>query len=220
MRKVWWKQLFSYIWPIQLEILSSDYHEQLEVLLTNGRYQLCTEKAIYSYGDLYSNFNQAFSKLNFYNWHGKKVLILGLGLGSIPTLLEKVYQLDCEYTIIEIDDTVIYLANKYTLPFIESSFEIIQADAFAYVLQTSETFDLICMDIFVDDVIPSKFEGIPFLEALEALCKADGVVLYNRLGLLESDREKTNAFFEQSFKKVFEEGRIIDVGRNLMLVSK
>ena len=122
MRKVWWKQLFSYIWPIQLEILSSEYHEQLEVLLINGRYQLCTEKAIYSYGDLYSNFNQAFSKLNFHDWHGKKVLVLGLGLGSIPTLLEKIYHLNCEYTIIEIDDTVIYLANKYTLPSIHSSF--------------------------------------------------------------------------------------------------
>ena len=103
----------------------------------------------------------------------------------------------------------------FTLPL-----EIIQTDAFAYVLQTSETFDLICMDIFVDDVIPSKFEGVPFLEALKSLCQPNGLVLYNRLGLLESDREKTNAFFEQSFKKVFENGRIVDVGRNLMLVSR
>ncbi|MBL0101907.1 MAG: hypothetical protein IPP49_19210 [Saprospiraceae bacterium] len=50
----------SYFTEIHIESVTSDYNEELEVLLNNGRYQLCTPNAVYSYADKYSNFGDSF----------------------------------------------------------------------------------------------------------------------------------------------------------------
>ena len=59
MKIKWWQKLLSYIKPINIVQTSSDYNDYLELNLVNGRYQLCTEEAIYSYADKYDNFKLA-----------------------------------------------------------------------------------------------------------------------------------------------------------------
>ena len=73
----------------------------------------------------------------------QNVLVLGLGLGSIPLMLEKNFGKKYNYTAVEIDESVIYLASKYALPKLESNIQIICADAFAYVRQTEQKLSLI-----------------------------------------------------------------------------
>lgn len=219
MKQPWWKTLMSFFWEIPIETISSDEHEMLQVLYTQGQYQLVSPNAIYSYGELYSNFLRAFQKLDISSWTGKRVLILGLGLGSIPLMLEKKFKKELEYTIIEFDEAVIHLAHKYVLKALQSPVEVIHADALAFVNQSEETFDLICMDIFLDDTIPTQFESVPFLENLQSMLRPEGLLLYNRLALNAQDREKSQAFFDTAFTSVFREGKKMDVGRNWMLLN-
>jgi spermidine synthase len=220
MKQPWWRTLLSFFWEIPIEAISSEEHEMLQVLYIQGQYQLVSPNAIYSYGDLYTNFRRAFEQLHITDWSGRKVLVLGLGLGSIPLMLEKRFKKNFSYTIVEFDEAVIYLAEKYVLQELKSSIEIVQADALGFVAQCRETFDMICMDIFLDDTIPSQFESEEFLNDLKALLAPKGMLLYNRLALTAGDRKKSQAFFDISFKAVFPEGRKMDVGRNWMLMNK
>ena len=115
MKQPWYKVAISHFWDVPVETTSSQFNPLLRVLLSRGRYQLTTRNAVYSFADLYDNFRVALAQVKWETWHGRKVLVLGLGLGSIPYMLEKHFWHSMEYTAVEIDEEVVYLANKYVL---------------------------------------------------------------------------------------------------------
>ena len=85
-----WKKMLSYLIDLRIEQSSSDHHRHLDIWLSKGRFQLCTENAVYSYEDLYDNFGKLFTKkLAMERLPGNQVLILGLGLGSIAIILDQ-----------------------------------------------------------------------------------------------------------------------------------
>lgn len=214
------KKLLSYITDIHLESRESEYSDELHVVLSRGRHQLCTANAIYSFDDLYDNYRRAFQKLDIANRPVKDVLILGLGLGSIPFMLEKSFEVKFDLTAVELDEEVIDLAHKYVLSDLESKVETVTADAFHFMVQNKRQFDMICMDVFIDDVIPGKFQSEKFLQALKASLTEDGILLYNRLSRTREDKKDTRAFFEGNFKMVFEKGSYLDVRGNWMLTNR
>ena len=71
---------------------------------------------------------------------------------------------------------------------------IIDDDAYEYISQCNNLFDLICMDIFVDDSIPGKFESFQFSEQLYKLLSNRGILIYNRLAEKETDNKKNNQY--------------------------
>ena len=89
----------------------------------------------------------------------------------------------------------------------------------AFVHQSTQQYDLIAMDVFLDDVIPDDFEQIEYLSALKSLLKPNGVLLYNRLALDKKDLETTQAFFQDKFLKVFPDGHYLDVEGNWILMN-
>ena len=219
-RPPFWKKIISYLTELHIESAPSDINPHLYVSLNKGRYQLCTANAIYSYEDLYDNYSEAFKKIEIDKRKIENVLILGFGLGSIPFILEKKFHKKYHYTAIEIDESVIYLATKYALPEIDSSIQMICADAFAFVMQCQEQFDLVCMDVFLDDIVPEEFEAKDFLENLKQLIAKDGLLLFNRLANTPEDLKATQTFFNEKFQPVFPEGRYLEVRGNWMLLDK
>jgi len=77
MKQPFWKKWYSYLDDVLIEQTESLYNEDLYVLLCKGRYQLCTNNAIYSYADKYENFKIAFDKLRIEEHDIEEVLILG-----------------------------------------------------------------------------------------------------------------------------------------------
>lgn len=219
MKPKFWKILASYLTEIPIEHVHSEINGHLSVNLQWGRYQLCTENAIYSFSDLYDNFAKTFNQLNYDKLPGGKVLILGFGLGSIVEILEKRRAKNFEYTGVEVDETVIFLAEKYTLSNLDVPIEIICTDALHYVYSTSILYDLICVDVYLDDKIPAPFEEISFLEALKDTIHPDGVILFNRLSRKKEDLQQTAKFYDEKFRFVFPNATYLDVGGNWMLVS-
>jgi len=215
-----WKRFLSYFFELHIESAPSEHNPHLYVSLSRGRYQLCTANAVYSFEDLYDNYVKTFRRLDLERLNPKRVLLLGLGLGSIPVMLEKLFEKHYSYTAIEIDESVIYLAGKYALPFLQSPVETICADAYFFVMQCEEKYDLICMDIFQDDKVPEAFEKKEFLDQLKALLSQDGLLLYNRLSATKEDTLETRKFFEGDFKTVFKQGLDLDVGNNWMLLNR
>ena len=216
----WWKKWLSYLFEFHIESAPSQYNPHLYVSLKNGRYQLCTAHAVYSFEDLYTNFFQTFKHLDLNKREIKNVLVLGLGLGSIPHMLENNFQQNYHYTLVEIDENIIALAEKYCLSRLSSPTMTIQADAYAFIMQNHDQYDLICMDIFLDDVIPSQFESPAFLEALKSTLSDNGILLYNRLYRQKEDKQKTIAFFEGPFSEIFSDAQYLDVSGNWVLMGE
>ena len=212
-----WKKYLSYLFEFHIESAPSEINPHLYVSLSRGRYQLSTANAIYSFADLYDNFTLTFQQINL-PADQQEVLILGFGLGSIPYMLEKKFHKTYQYTAVEIDENVLYLANKYTLPELASSITTIPADAFAYAHYSHDKFDMICMDVFLDDLVPENFETVHYLEQLESLLHPNGILLFNKLAANKKDREQAAQFFDL-FKTVFPNGTYLDVNGNWMLVN-
>lgn len=215
-----WKRLLSHFVEFHIESAPSRLNPHLYVSLYKGRFRLCTANAVYSFADLYDNFNKAFQRLSLDGKPIEDVLLLGFGLGSIPLMLENKYGKRYRYTGVEADESVLYLAGKYTLPALYSPIELHCADALAFVQQTPEQFDLICMDVFLDDQIPEAFVQKDFLETLRALLRPGGVLLYNRLSATQADKRLSVAFFEEAFLPVFPDGEYWDLGGNAILIGR
>ena len=64
MKQPLWKKLVSYVYEFSVETVEGKFNPYLEVLYSRGRYQLATENAIYSHEDLYTNYFQAFNKID------------------------------------------------------------------------------------------------------------------------------------------------------------
>lgn len=212
----WW----SYIRDIHIESRSSEHNAELHVVLSEGRYQLITSEAIYSHEDLYHNFSLLLTDhLDIDDRPISKVLILGLGMGSIPLILDKIKPGKWQITAIEIDEEVCDLAHIYCYPNLTSEIQTIITDAAVYVDVCSDSFDMICVDLFIGDQTPDIFKSQSFLSQLSLLLSDHGLVIYNTLGLTEAHNEDAAEFFKNKFSHTFPEAQSIHVYRNNMLIS-
>ena len=176
-----WKKLLSHIVEFPLETVLGNDNLPLTVCLHKGRFQLYSENAIYSWDDLYTQFRDVFNHLSPEIKQKKEVLLLGLGLGSIPYLLENKMGVDAYYTAVELDESIIYLAEKYTLQYLKSGISTVQADALDFPFYTEEKFDLICFDVFNDHLTPLEFFSTDYFEALKECLEPNGLLLFNVL---------------------------------------
>ncbi|MCB9081768.1 MAG: fused MFS/spermidine synthase [Lewinellaceae bacterium] len=214
-----WKRWLSYFVEQHIESAPSDINPHLYVSIVRGRLQLSTANAIYSFEDLYTNFGEALDRLNPDPKANYEVLLLGLGLGSIPYILEKKHGCRYGYTAVELDESVVYLAEKYTLAELESPMDVITGDAYAFVFTTEEYYDWICMDVFLDETTPEVFGSTEFLEGLQERLTPGGLLLYNCLTDQATEYQRTKLFFEQTFLTVFPQAYYFDVGGNWILVG-
>ncbi len=219
----WLRSQFA---PVLLESRSSGISGHLDLLLSRGRYMLAAPNAVYSYEDLYHNFRRAFEQLQPEKWDLRRVLVLGTGLGSVVQLLEKRKAAEnCHFTLIEIDPLVLEWAEKYTLSRLQSAYSLVCADALqwlaANVQANAEAFDLIIVDIFVDDQIPDWVDKISFLQRLRGLLRPDGKghILLNRLHDSERLHQYNTHFLETRFAPVFPQHRAFFQPANLMLYA-
>ena len=215
-----WKKILSYFKDVHIESEASIFNDELTVLLVKGQYQLVTPEAIYSYGNRYDNFFNAFKSLDLEKENIDTALILGLGLGSIPYMLENYFKQNYRYTAVEIDDAIINLASKYVLHKLKSEITTVCTDAINYVKIDQNKYDLVAMDVFVSDYIPDQFETEEFLLDLKSMLSKNGLLMFNRLYYFEKDKIKTENYFKSVFKKVFPTGRHLDINGNWILLNR
>ena len=171
----------SYISPYVIEQKHGEITSSLEVALENGKLVLNTALVNYSYGSLHEIFYKTFKKINISTKEIKNVLILGFGGGSIASILKDNFHKECTITGIEADKEVIELAKKYFSIDRFKNLTIFNTDAYDFVLKSTETYDLIALDIFVEDETPEKFSDNQFLSGLNSLLSPDGIICYNRM---------------------------------------
>ncbi len=177
-----------------------------------------TNDAIYSYGLRYDNFKKVFDTFRFNNLPGNEALLLGLGLGSIPFMLEKHFKQPLAYTAVEIDPIVVELAQKYVLDQLNSPIDIIVGDAELYLDATDGPYDIVCLDVFDNAQIPPFFTSDSCFERIAEILSPGGVLLFNHLGVTDKDRIDAGRLAE-SAKHFFPNGRLVFTGTNFVFVS-
>ena len=199
---------------------SSSLNPELNVVLHRGRYKLLTNGAIYSYGDLYSNFRKSFERLRWDEHPVRTCLVLGLGLASIPDMLVNRFHKQIRFTAVEIDEVVTKLAYDYVLNPKRIKIEVFTADAASFLQWHHGKYDMICSDVFVGDAIPVELQTEEALQAMKEMLLPGGLILYNRLSRYKPDIDKSLKFRDEVFLKVFPEGGYLDVEGNWMFVNR
>lgn len=215
----WWKQCLSYLMPVHLETTGSAINDVLEVYLIRNRLRLTTHEAIYSYDDHYYNFVSAFKHVPL-PADGAEVLLLGFGLGSIPQMLEKKFKKQYNYTAVEIDEAVISLFSRYQQPRLRSHMELHQGDAGHYMRIQDRCYDIICVDVFVGEIIPDHLKESEFLESLQNALNEDGLILWNMLYFTGSQKLEVDQFLSELFKEYFPNNTKHEVMGNVILMNK
>lgn len=214
------RRWLSHLTEQVLETTSSEHNDFLQVCLISGRLQLVAQDAIYSFGDYYLNFRKLFERFDFEQLPLRSnVLVLGLGLGSIPELLEDYIGVEYEYVAIEIDPVIIDLATRYSLPKLRSPLEVVQADAYAFLQIDHRKYDLICVDVFQDATIPDHLNGDDFLDLLKESIAPGGAIVYNRLADTTAHAKDALDYYEGPFKEAFPDGDLVNTRGNYMLVN-
>lgn len=215
-----WKKALSYVIDIPVESTSSEYNDSLFLKLSGGRYQLCTPDAIYSWADKYDNYALSFSTMDLDRFQNADLLILGFGLGSIPYMLENNFDKKYSYTGVDIDPEVIRLAGKYVLSELKSPVTIIQADAMQYLMSSTQKFDIIASDIFINDSIPDQYLSENYFNTVKKRLSKQGVFMMNMLYRTASDKKLSDHVFENVFLKCFPAGDRLRVRDNMMLFNR
>lgn len=189
------KMVFSYFFPISLEKYHSMYSGNLMVVLENGKKVLNTNDVNYSYNSLHRVFKTAFKKSKLTINKDAKVLILGMGGGSIIQILREDYLLSASIKLIEIDPIIIEIACKEFGIKRFDPLDIVEMDALTFINENTEVYNLICVDIFINDRVPEKFLTVEFIQKIVNSLELGGSIYFNFM--IPNDRIKT--IFEDIF---------------------
>lgn len=171
---------------------NSSINGLLKVKWENGKKILDTEHTNYSYGSLEDVLNYGLDNIPLENVNS--VLLLGMGGGCIIGSLKNRYNCHAPVTAIELDPMLIDIAAK-EFGIVESEkLNILEADAYHYIVETKDSFDLVIIDIFIDLLVPEKFYKPEFWDAMKKVVKLNGFVLFNTG--IDLTEEQVNDFLD------------------------
>lgn len=218
------RRWLSYWRPVLLEATRSPHNPLLEVVLNRGRVQLNAAEACYSFETRYASFAGAFRRWSPEPNQIEKALILGGGLCSIPQLLiDQFGQPQAYFDVVEIDPKVVDLARRYTPPDTLERCRLVVDSAQQFIASSSEnanSYDLICIDVFIDFDVPKPLLTPEFLEQTSRLLTPKGTLLFSHMAHTRNYAQQVNQFFSKTFRSVFPNGKSWTVGHNRILVNQ
>jgi len=112
---------------------------------------------------------------------GSKVLLLGLGGGTVANQLSLEVGLDI--TAVELDERMEHIARKYFN--LSDAVKVLVDDARHYLESTTETYDLIIFDVFRGEVPPSQVLSLECFQRAKTRLNDGGFLIINFNGFLE-----------------------------------
>ncbi|MBC8082209.1 MAG: fused MFS/spermidine synthase [Hymenobacter sp.] len=172
-------RLLSHVLPLTRTVPSA-ISGPLEVTWYKGRKVLDTRHANYSYGSLQRVLR--YGLLFVEPGQAKRVLLLGLGGGSVVATLRRELRYEGHITAVELDPVIIGLADTEFGIRPDARLAIVCADAFEWVgTAPPDSFGLVIVDLFVDLDLPAGLQTAAFWQQLRRVLRPGGYVLFNTL---------------------------------------
>ena len=210
-------RLLSYIFPITKKV-ESKYSGTLEITWLNGIKHLNTKNANYSFGSLQKILKFGLQNIDVSNC--KNILILGLGAGSVISTLIKDFNYKNHITALDIDPVIIEIAKTEFNLSENKNLKIICDDALGFMNQNKSLFDLIIIDLFIDNKVPESFLNTSFWNDLIKSNSEKGSILFNASLQDNNDKILTGiiSFLE---KNNYQTTKLEKVnGTNTLLIAK
>lgn len=153
--------------------------------------------------DLLFDYNQRLLELAN-GVYPKKILVIGGGAYTLPTALVTALP-DATVDVVELDAQLETIAREYFGLPTNERLRLYSGDGRAFIAQTSQTYDLIIIDVFSELQIPEQFLTLEFVQQLKARLRKDGCVAFNIIasyqgrnaGLIKSQVAAYSAEFER-----------------------
>ncbi len=211
-----WRYIRSFFSEEMVEKGDSKISPGLQVWYAYGRKMLNAANVNYSFGRLDKVFRSAFAQLKISDRRMQNVLLLGLGAGNVTTILREIDPA-IRVVAVEIDPEVVRLAKAHFELKTGPQLEVVIADAIAYVWQCPLRFDMVVVDIFVDDEVPLAACQEDFLLKMASLLNANGLLVFNRLAHRPDLRQQTEDF-GRKMMAALPGTRFLDADLNKVLV--
>jgi spermidine synthase len=143
----------------------------------NRKKELDTETVNYSFGSLQQILEDGLKKIDFKNVNS--VLILGLGGGSVIESLRKKFRFKGEITAVELDPVIIRIANREFNISRDFKPRIISGNAFDVMKSLPGFFDLIIIDLYINNKVPARAFSLIFWKNILRILNQNGKVLFN-----------------------------------------
>jgi spermidine synthase len=137
----------------------------------------------------------------------RRVLVVGLGGGTIPSFLHKHYP-KTRIDVVEIDPVVVEAARKFFGFQEDATLKAYVQDGRQFIEERRNVYDMIFLDAFGSESIPYHLATREFLIAVRRAVTAQGVVLADVWG------PSSNALYDsmvRTYQEVFDELYILDV---------
>jgi spermidine synthase len=194
----------SFFWPIRVA-RAEGRRGTLEVRWENGRLVLNSSTANQSFGGLHTVWQRAFRAARLKERRIDRVLLLGMGAGSVVRILRHELRTRAPIVAVEDDPAVVQIAREHFGLDRWRDLEVIQADAFAAIQELTGTFDLIVVDLFNEQDFPDALIDPRTVDRLAALLTGNGLLMVNTIGssaVREERVGRVNALLAQRFGKV------------------
>lgn len=190
------KKLFSYFIPINVFQQKSNISQTLEVTWINGELVLDSKNTNYSYGSLQRILRKGLKFIGFERIKTMDhILVLGVAGGSVIKTLVNEINFEGKITGVEIDNSVITIANEYFHLDQIKNLVIIIDDAFEFVLKTKNKYDVVIIDVFQDTKMPNFLFETFFINRICYLLQPKGFILFNTMILNEKQKQLNLDFF-------------------------
>ncbi|MFI5221948.1 MAG: spermidine synthase [Bacteroidia bacterium] len=213
--KNFFRVLESYLFGVKLKTIESPLNGTLELWLINNKKELNTKNANQSFGSMQEIFRKVFETIKLKEKKTDKILLLGLGCGTIPEIIFEELKLNCSMTAVEYDPIMIGIAKDHFDILRFKDLVIETGDAKKYVNECPDKFDLIVVDLFNDDVVPEDFLQLDFLKRVCECLNDEGMLVFNMVTRTKLQQSK---FVE--LKKYFAHSEVIKIFSNSVLVHK
>jgi spermidine synthase len=137
----------------------------------------------------------------------KRVLIVGLGGGTLPMFYRKHYP-KMKIDVVDLDPDVIDVAKKYFDFKEDENMKAYAEDGRKFIEQSKEPYDIIFLDAFSADSIPYALVTREFLQAVRKALTPKGVVVSN---LWQFDVNKRYYSMITTYRDVFDDVCTVDV---------
>lgn len=196
MELIW--RLLSYVWPVRLARYQGAFGP-LDVAYEYGVKVLNTPNANQSHGSLHTIWQRVFRQVLSTEDPPTSVLLLGLGGGSVVKILRDERGIGAPITAVELDPVMVRIAKDHFGLNGFSDVDVVIGDAFAKLDGLTGQFDLVVVDVFVDDEVPTFMARPEVIDRLMSLTAQGGHLLINTM-----DRGPEEARMSRQLATAFE----------------
>lgn len=142
----------------------------------------------------------------------KKMLIIGVGGGSIPKKIQKEFP-HMEIDAVEIDPEVIRLAKEYFHVKENKLLRLHAQDGRLFLTRTKEQYDIILLDAYFTDAMPFHLTTREFFQLAQKKLTPNGIVVANLISAVTGPAGRIARAFVRTQRQVFPQSYVFAARR-------